>query len=97
MAEYTKGEWHIYDGHDSSFNCPYITTRDKPGRPDKCIARLIDGRHEEVYANANLIAAAPALYEALSELLEGLGNPMELPPYELVEQASKAIAKAEGK
>lgn len=37
------------------------------------------------------------LYEALKELLEALGNPMEIPPVEIVTKASQALAKAEVK
>ena len=35
------------------------------------------------------------LYEALKNLLDIMGNPMEIPPFELVLQASEALAKAE--
>ena len=40
--------------------------------------------------------SAPDLYEALKDLLDGLGNPMEITPYELVEKASQALSKVEG-
>lgn len=46
----------------------------------------------------NPIAAAKSisdLYEALRGLLDGLGNPMQIPPCELVERASQALAKVD--
>ena len=37
------------------------------------------------------------MYKALNELVNALGNPMEVPPFELVEKASNALNKAGGK
>ena len=42
-------------------------------------------------ANAHLIAKSPQLAEMLRELLDAIGNPMEIPPYEVVEKASKLL------
>ena len=52
-----------------------------------------DGTPELKYSEATF----RVLYEALKDLLDGLGNPMQIPPYELVEKASQALSKAEGK
>ena len=37
------------------------------------------------------------MYEALKNLLVGLDNPMRIPSFELVDKASLALAKAEGR
>jgi hypothetical protein len=49
---------------------------------------------EEITANANLIAAAPDLYEALEAILEERYENSELDP--LVNDARAALAKARG-
>ena len=67
--EYTKGEWEVYTGHDAGMR-PLILVPDKPNRPNKVIARLIDGKDNELLANARLIAAAPKMYEALKDMQE---------------------------
>ncbi len=47
--------------------------------------------------DALLAAASPDMYEAGLELLEALGNPMQIPPYEVVKKFSRALSKAEGR
>jgi len=105
--EYTEGKWDVYLGQDGETR--YITTRDKPSRPDKVIARMVSGLKEEE-VNAHLIAAAPALYEALTNLTNRLtfqlhnnkidmrkvfqgGFPHLIQAYE---ESCKALAKSEG-
>jgi hypothetical protein len=53
----------------------------------------MDG-NEDNLANGNLIAAAPAMYEALGHVWEVLGKSMDLYTSALVENA---LAQAEGK
>lgn len=53
---------------------------------------------EENMANAHLIAAAPELYEALADLARDYKEPLDADTTKyFVEQAEKALAKAEGK
>ena len=95
---YTKGEWKISNrGLD-------IYAPDKPGRPDNVICHLthLTQKAEEVEANANLIAAAPDMYEALGIMREQVANLINpkiklLSSRQQIEMMDKALAKAEGK
>ena len=95
MSEYTKGEWKIEAEPDGHFSI----------LPDKSITIW---RSPNAFANAQLIAAAPALLEACKALLkadlyadgEGIVNfdyPNTSDGDEAKEQAEAAIAAAEGK
>ena len=81
---YTKGEWAIYPS--------VLDTKDLV---IWCEGQYIGTVRNK--ANAHLIAAAPLMYEELRNLLIGLDNPMRIPAFELVDKASLALAKAEGK
>jgi len=94
--EYTKGEWKA-DGHFILAGPEIIAQMVESGENRNGI--IIDS-----HANANLIAAAPILYEALNDLLcwvnailsHGLaehGIIINNPP---VAKSVKALAKAEG-
>lgn len=104
--EYTKGEWKAIF---QSFNNKW-QIRNK----DKFIAWLLKAEDEEeskeLSADAQLISAAPDMYEALKECLalldkqrEEYNNAYTILPHKLAnegpiaEKARKAIAKAEGK
>ena len=92
--EYTKGDWKITKwngGH--GFN----VFGDDGFVASVPMSTGLKHTMRECQANAQLIAAAPDLYEALKELLDALGNPTEVPPYEVVSSASKALLKTEGK
>ena len=104
----TKGEWIVYGGHNGGFDRPLILAFDKANRPRKCIARLVEGKPEEVNANAHLIAAAPDMYEALKIVLPwakewirylrntvGQGQGQNADEQFVI--ADKALAKAEGR
>ncbi len=93
---YTKGEWtNVAKGIIDQL--------------DRTIAILIDGSYEEKRANANLIAAAPDMYEALKAMLEGSeiaplrpDEPIRvweraMPSEEAILMGFKALAKAKGK
>jgi len=97
---YTKGEWkaeHIgnegkYVIHTGDLSLPFAYTFPNRYRNPQVPS-------EEAEANANLIAPAPDLYEALKELMEALeqfGSPSNeiRVAYNL---AKPALAKAEGK
>jgi hypothetical protein len=89
----TNGEWKIQE--------PYNTF--VYGSDGKLICQIkYDPFSEESIANAQLIAAAPVLLEALLSLMDGVAN---LPPLVAIdgvlktewEQGLKAINKALGK
>lgn len=95
MDKYTPGPWR-YD-KDTGYISAYIAALED----DDCIAiipnihRWTDGSH--VYKNAQLIAAAPELLEALKNLIEiQVQYDNGFPTPETI-AAGKAIAKAEGR
>lgn len=105
--EYTKGKWYWED--------------DDSGRPHNLRARIDDrvsyhilflgldfaGNYafREAQANANLIASAPDMYEALKETRTALHNQyryesdegMRLHLKGVINQTTNALAKAEGR
>lgn len=95
--EYTKGEWKVGFPEDGT-----LFIRVRTSRAVRRIATIFDNREENL-ANAQLIAAAPDLYEAL----KALTTHFKLSPHldnlrtgydeDYIEQAERAIAKAEGK
>ncbi len=97
MAKYTKGEWSIERGSDGLL----IYTDPFNGEEDKEIALVYDlmsfvSDEDEGEANANLIAAAPAMYEALKACFEmnGCHNDEESKLFDLTRNA---LSKAEGR
>ena len=98
---YTKGEWEAYTGHDGQFSdAPLILVPRESHKADKVVARLVDGRWDEVLANAHLIAASPDMYRVLKGLFR---EDSELGGLVLVDDwpdslplARQALAKAEG-
>jgi hypothetical protein len=102
---YTKGEWRAYFGHDGQFKGePLITAPRENGLPHTIVARLIDGTIPELEANANLISAAPDMYQvlelALSELdsIDALCKLADTTPYTTLRRyITKVLLKANGK
>ena len=101
---FTKGEWTVYE---SPF-APAVIIKDKPNRPNRIIVvcRLERGSEDmaEATANANLISAAPDMYEALiawDELIAmrplDSGADIDAILQKCAELSEKAIAKAESK
>jgi hypothetical protein len=97
MGNWTKGPWRVF--HAGCF--PGIEARDQSvvvwGKADDNEG-VRGGSDEEVQANANLISAAPELYEALRACLGHLTGGMdgdwdEIDP---VATARVALAKARG-
>ena len=83
--EYTKGEWKKYGAH-VHVNTPYTS--------DEIVTVLCPGwmSKDEQRDNAQLITAAPDMYEALKSIdkwFEKQGKPTP-------EYITKALAKAEG-
>jgi len=100
--EWTKGPWSVETvktsiGHAHKIlphnTCLYVDHRD---------AREVDQKTLEAKANAHLQAAAPDLYEALTEVLEWIDNwsPEFTLDYEWPSSSTKAraaLSKAEGR
>jgi hypothetical protein len=90
-ATHTPGPWQIEDctpGESTGL-------RFEVGTKDSVIARTTDG-WKEARANARLIAAAPEMYEVLSELLDTLEMSKGYGFDEEYEKAREVLAKVEG-
>ena len=98
--EYTKGEWSVIEG--SKPKCGLHVIRTLPNDAVDRICEIVlpsTGYRAEAEANANLIAAAPELLEALKEITELAPRDKLKLPYaiQVVEIADRAIAEVEGK
>ena len=115
MSEYTKGPWELsgktdWSGNDKVQHMTYVgeiienhDTADYRGG----ICRLQSAEHikgittEECEANAHLIAAAPDMYEALSDMVSIMDYLKQSDPSysnaPAYKRAVAAISKAEGK
>jgi hypothetical protein len=92
-SKYTKGEWITYELPDKSIAIKQKSLADR-GFSDR-IAELHEYDYQTKRANANLISAAPNMYEALNEVLKY----MTVDTPQSVEAQKKVIAairKAEG-
>ena len=68
MSKFTKGKWKNYIN-----KCVYVL--DKKNKFPRFIVFLVCGNtEEEAQANARLIAAAPEMYELLSECADTLNH-----------------------
>jgi len=94
---FTPGPWQIEDctpGESTGL-------RFEVGTKDSVIARTTDG-WKEAHANARLIAAAPAMYEVLQEILAPcpvkgyLGKYDHRRTYNARKKAREILAKVEG-
>lgn len=109
----TNGEWRVgQTPHEPKndigiryFVIADIINRDERNRDDRFIYNQFVSRnevmdiHNESYANAKLISAAPMLLEALKECLEGvekLNDDFQDGWDEVIEKAKVAINKALG-
>jgi hypothetical protein len=100
QEQFTPGPWR----------CPNIGIEFPPYRTviadsqgEVCSVWNVPGNHSQIAeANARLIAAAPDLYQALSDLIEAANNGANLEPYydeeidELWDAAKRAIRAARG-
>ena len=91
MLNYTKGEWRIHPTHKTDV----YALRDGSHFIAECgNPHLPNG---EDLANAQLIASAPDMYEALKEIVSWKdATNVKFPTYAMG-QAEKALAKAEQK
>lgn len=92
MANYTKGEWK------ASYQYPhhvYVTDGNRP----PIVAPIADmtALNSEKESNANLIAAAPDMYEALKGIQYLCVGYAELPKELIKTKINEALAKAEGR
>lgn len=83
MNDYTPGPWHV----DTDSDDRWLGVWNENG----CVAAI---ESNNAYADANLIAAAPDLYDALRDVLLNAGSAIDT---EWLERAMTAIAKAEGR
>ena len=93
-AQFTPGPWVVTE-HSAGMICVA-----GPNNKDLCAVgyNRTEGRND--VANANLIAAAPAMYEALSELVKYLREEVAdeaLDTWMPVFKAAMALAQAEGR
>lgn len=96
MTQHTPGPWKIFDGYGADRRRPIIVDC-IPDVDGKCIANSIcymSSTNENITANAQLIAAAPELLEALQAIVQAAGNCKEYVVFQ--KRAEAAIAKAIG-
>lgn len=90
-AKFTPGPWEMFH------------TKERTGVCEKLANIAVTSGHDsnrdegEVIANANLIAAAPEMYEALHALCIAAATSDGVITDEMIENAQAAIAKAQGK
>ena len=91
-AKHTPGPWEVTGPH----TCTVITTNPGTYRPCMTIANVSGYWDGEAQANAHLIAAAPAMYEALRDCVGRL-EAYYGDTYPAVIRGKQALAQAEGK
>jgi len=98
--EHTKGPWRDsgeYDSHAGYWDTTIVGDGEDVDESFVAIVRSGNGR-EQVEANARLIAAAPELLAALKASMSALEAWMDQGKcLSIYQQASEAIAKAEGR
>lgn len=94
----TPGPWKVYDGYGVDSRKPVIVDS-IPDQDGKCMANCIcyvATTNPDFEANARLIAAAPALLDAVIELRETiaiLGGPISMRIEMLIEEARGAVKR----
>lgn len=77
MSKHTPGPWKIFDGWGSSRCTPTIVDS-IPDVDGKCVANCIcylSSTNENAFSNAQLIAAAPELLNALEDFVKACNIP----------------------
>lgn len=98
-TQHTPGPWYVFvEKHNWGFT-PHVTTSPEPkgGAPICTFNGLAYRDGSETEANARLIAAAPDLFDALSDLLERIERSPTLLPHisaDTRNAARAAITKA---
>ncbi len=97
--KYTKGEWEARQTLCGDFEVESEVVGELVNVACAYLVPIVsaDGEHSlgSVIANANLIASAPDLYEALEEAFDSLAN--DYPNSPLAIKVGHAIMKAKGK
>ena len=97
VSEHTPGPWEVTGPHSREV----ITTNPGTYKPCMTIAKVAGYWDGEAQANAALIAAAPAMYEALSQVQAFIKTLVEADvlayPTKLTDAVKVALAQAEGK
>jgi hypothetical protein len=92
MSEFTKGPWRKGNVGEIMLNNKYREIISDDGKIG-LVYGIID---QDNKANANLIAAAPELYEALQKVLDQSWNGPIDAEHHARKQAAAALAKARG-
>ncbi len=94
---YTKGKW--YTEEDSMEEVAILVIPEGEDFPDTIATVRLIGNFDgiEMEANAQLIASAPDLYEALKAIIDAEDEHFESLGYGRSQDARKALAKTEGK
>ena len=92
---YTKGEWLPYQLKSNNVSVCVKTEGDSVAVEIASLNTLLG--YDTVVANANLIAAAPDLYEACKEARRNIDLTGYVTVVTIVNFIDKALAKAEGK
>ena len=91
MSKHTPGPWHVLTDVDRIRDSARIFA----GSKFIGMVGNSDDTHEQTYSNAELVAAAPELLEALEDLMYWL-NICSTPTLQSIEIANQVIAKAKG-
>lgn len=92
MSEFTKGPWAVFGDWGITDIGGRFIAQFEPLSDD-----ISSGNSSESFANANLIAAAPDMYETLQSIINTWDGPLyrhEMAPN--IDKARKALAKARG-
>ena len=94
MSEkFTKGPWKVVDnGHFLQISFPW---ENNPNVIDRYCRSVADIHNNDI-ANANLIAAAPDMYEALEEVWRILDSTMPLSRDNRADRIKRILCKARG-
>ena len=90
---YTKGPWRTA----GVLRLPSSIAVKSDSKPLICEVILYVDGDKESEANANLISAAPEMYEAVEAMLEEYEAGANIQPYVIREMCRAALAKAEGR
>ena len=105
QSKHTPGPWRTIESTNKTMRT--VVGPDFPGQgyiADVNLCRTNDAQDVDGEANAHLIAAAPAMYDALRELTNAFALVVKMTPYGVSMDVSKvhdnaraALAQAEGR
>lgn len=91
-AKFTKGPWIAFYPHEL-INSDHVSVESDDGK-QICISEVYKSNLDERTANANLIAAAPEMYEMLQAVNEWHILQGEIGPFQV--EIDRLLAKARG-